>query len=157
MEYGKENYTRQRERCQEWLRIFHYHCPNKIGILRGKLTTQKSNFLAHKHFTEEEIEKIRGEVEVMVRNNKCPLRSLWDCHGTTVRQQQLKPGKDQHRQNLRSPRRQCKQDTGGDTRKDQPGRHHRNPRAPPLQAPARAQKTQAALREEMDAALHPGG
>lgn len=66
-EYTKEKYTRQRERCKEWQRIFHHHCPNKVGIPRAKLTTQKSNFLAYKHFTVEKIEKMRE-----VRNNKCP-------------------------------------------------------------------------------------
>ena len=73
MEYAKEKYTRQRERCTEWQRIFHHHCPNKIGIPRAKLTTQKSNFLTYKYFTEEEIEKMREEVKKMVKDKKCPI------------------------------------------------------------------------------------
>ena len=73
MEYAKEKCANQKERCQEWQRIFKHLCPSKEGIPKGKLTTQKSNFLAQKVFTEDEIENMKTKVKTLVSNKICPL------------------------------------------------------------------------------------
>ena len=44
----------QRQRCQEWQQIFFHHCPNKVGVARSKLTTQRYNTITQKYFTEEQ-------------------------------------------------------------------------------------------------------
>ncbi|XP_034021122.1 uncharacterized protein LOC117505662 [Thalassophryne amazonica] len=62
IEYAKIKYTNQRERSKEWQRIFYHHCPSKKDIPRGRLTTQKHNFIVQKH-----------EAEQMVKEGICPL------------------------------------------------------------------------------------
>ena len=72
-EYAKNRHAGQRQRCQEWQQIFFHHCPNKVGVARSKLTTQKYNTITQKYFTEEEMDKMKADVAKMVSNNVCPL------------------------------------------------------------------------------------
>ncbi|XP_034049327.1 uncharacterized protein LOC117530542 [Thalassophryne amazonica] len=73
VEYAKAKYTNRKERCREWQRIFHHHCPSKKDIAKGRLTSQRRKFIAYKHFTDAEIQVMQQEVGQMVRDGICPL------------------------------------------------------------------------------------
>ena len=73
IEFAREKYSNQRVQSKEWQRIFHHHCPNKKGVPRSKLTSQKYNIIEQKLFTEEQIADMKNKVKVMVEKQKCPI------------------------------------------------------------------------------------
>ena len=75
MEYAKIKYQNQKERCKEWQRIFHHHCPSKKDITKERLTCQKFNFLKGGSFSQDENTKMKKGIDTMIKKNLCPISS----------------------------------------------------------------------------------
>ena len=80
-EYARRKFPKRAQSSKEWKRIFDSLCPDKKNIERSKLTTQKANFLREGIFKEEDLSRMRSEIEEMVEEQRCPSQTQFHHQG----------------------------------------------------------------------------
>ena len=71
--YAGKKHKNASNRCKEWMKIFYHHCPGKQDVPRSRLTTQKSNILTYKIFSEHELNEMDRQVNRLLEDDVDPL------------------------------------------------------------------------------------
>ena len=92
MEYAKSKHSKQKERTEEWRKIFFHFCPGKKNIPPQRITCQRSNILKDKIFNMMELDYLRSEVAKLVASERSPIESpieMPNCQQSSMPQPEL--------------------------------------------------------------------
>ena len=73
--YAESKHSTPKDISKEWFSLFQHHCPSKKNTVRSKITTQKSNIIRSKVFSERQLELMRIRVQTMVQDSICPVEN----------------------------------------------------------------------------------